>query len=318
MKILQIAGVIVAVHLVAFTFVFFTPGCQSATRNIPTPKEAVSNVPPNASAVVYPTKTPQIYPEGNTAPPAGTNSTSVVTPSNFETSSLGSMSSDYAATTTPATPAHKTEPNSTYIVQSGDNLWNIAKRNHRSVAEFTKTNNLRNNSALYPGQKLTIPGQPGASRTPAISTVATMSTKAKRKRPVKRNTVIVKPGECLSTIAKRCGVKVSTLTKANGLTNRSMVYAGQKLTILDENDIKTATKLVVPRKSPTKTRENTSAAITPESEKIPTISTVPAPAQNQTPHFNAVFPLTDQNLDSGLKGNASSEVPTVKAEEPNK
>src|SRR5579859_472535 len=37
MKILQIFGAVVAVHLLAFIFIFASPGCQSGPRNIPTP-----------------------------------------------------------------------------------------------------------------------------------------------------------------------------------------------------------------------------------------------------------------------------------------
>src|SRR5438045_4123447 len=41
MKILQIFGAVVAVHLLAFIFIFASPGCQSGPRNVPTPDATV-------------------------------------------------------------------------------------------------------------------------------------------------------------------------------------------------------------------------------------------------------------------------------------
>lgn len=44
-----------------------------------------------------------------------------------------------------------------YVVHSGDNLWNIAKRYGISAESIAKTNNLPNPDVLYPGQQLIIP-----------------------------------------------------------------------------------------------------------------------------------------------------------------
>ncbi len=42
---------------------------------------------------------------------------------------------------------------------------------------------------------------------------------------------VVRSGESLTIIAKRYGVTVSALAKANGLSNPNRIYAGQRLVI---------------------------------------------------------------------------------------
>ncbi len=45
----------------------------------------------------------------------------------------------------------------TYTIQAGDNLWDIAAKHDVTVAELKSTNNLKTNTPLKPGQKLKIP-----------------------------------------------------------------------------------------------------------------------------------------------------------------
>ena len=44
-----------------------------------------------------------------------------------------------------------------YVVQSGDNLWGIADKFDVTVSQLKSANNLKSNSRLMPGQKLRIP-----------------------------------------------------------------------------------------------------------------------------------------------------------------
>ena len=55
MKILQIFGAVVAIHLLAFIFIFASPGCQSSPRNVPTPDATVPTAaaPASDSGVSY-------------------------------------------------------------------------------------------------------------------------------------------------------------------------------------------------------------------------------------------------------------------------
>jgi len=45
----------------------------------------------------------------------------------------------------------------TYIIQSGDNLWDIAEKHDVTVAQLKSANSLKTNSRLIPGQKIKIP-----------------------------------------------------------------------------------------------------------------------------------------------------------------
>lgn len=94
---------------------------------------------------------------------------------------------------------------STYIVKSGDSLWNIAKRYGVSVDELKSYNNLTSN-LLSIGQVLKIPGM-----NPS-------------------NTYVVKSGDSLWKIANNYGVSVDELIALNNL-NSNLLSIGQVLLI---------------------------------------------------------------------------------------
>ena len=92
----------------------------------------------------------------------------------------------------------------TYIVQSGDTLYAIAKKNGISVDELKKYNNLNSNS-LSVGQVLKIPNK-------------------------SNNTYTVKKGDTLYNIAKSNNVSVDDLMSLNNLNNTNLSI-GQTLII---------------------------------------------------------------------------------------
>ncbi|MDM8518322.1 LysM peptidoglycan-binding domain-containing protein [Desulfobacterales bacterium HSG16] len=100
----------------------------------------------------------------------------------------------------------------TYVVKTGDSLWNIAKKYGTTPKQIKKRNKL-NNSRISAGQKLKI------------------SSKKSQKSKVhkKSKTYKVKNGDVPLTIAKRYKMPLNRLLKINRLTSRSKIYPGQKL-----------------------------------------------------------------------------------------
>ncbi len=113
----------------------------------------------------------------------------------------------------PAAPA-----GGTYTVQAGDTLSGIARTFKLSAADLAVANNLLNPSQIYPGQVLTIPGAPNAASAAYA--------------PREAGSIhIVQPGETLTGIASRYGISPWVVTQANNISNPSLVYSGQVLTI---------------------------------------------------------------------------------------
>ena len=293
MKILQIFGAVVAVHLLAFIFIFASPGCQSGPRNIPTP-DATLPAGGTATPVTFNVATPQPVDLG--PPPA-------VTP-------LASLSGHAAPTRpgsaaavaiTPAKPAAEVAPVSTYTVARGDSLWTIAKKNNLSVAELAKANNLGVGAALQPGKKLIIPGKIGAAPTTTdkprdlgtLTQGAPAAAKPANGEAVKHTVAV---GESLGGIARKYQVTVGELAAVNNITDPSKVRAGQQLII-------PGFKAVTPKGAATASKPAASKAAGTET-----------PATTAAPHFEIAPPPPGQDLDSGLK-DASTEVPTIKVEE---
>jgi murein DD-endopeptidase MepM/ murein hydrolase activator NlpD len=76
-----------------------------------------------------------------------------------------------------ATPASKpvaaaAAPSSVHVVNRGDTLMSIARRNQVPVAELARANNLDQSAKLSLGMKLTVPGTKSASVAPAAQPVA--------------------------------------------------------------------------------------------------------------------------------------------------
>jgi len=88
-----------------------------------------------------------------------------------------------AATTKSKAVAVTTATPSVHIVNRGDTMLSIARRNHVSIAELAKANNLDRSAKLKLGMKLTVPSAKTAAVTPAVqprvgaSTLALPATK---------------------------------------------------------------------------------------------------------------------------------------------
>ncbi|MEO5986231.1 MAG: LysM peptidoglycan-binding domain-containing protein [Candidatus Limnocylindria bacterium] len=107
------------------------------------------------------------------------------------------------------------------VVQSGDTLTSIAKRHDVEIGTLVKLNGLANPDRIYAGQRLrmTASATPPTAAPPPAPKAAAARVHA------------VRSGEHLTGIARRYGVSIASISQANGISNPSRIYAGQRLTI---------------------------------------------------------------------------------------
>jgi soluble lytic murein transglycosylase-like protein len=98
-----------------------------------------------------------------------------------------------------------------YTVKPGDTLSGIAARLGVSARELARTNGITDPDLVYAGRALALPGGKAAS-TPA-------------------RTYVVAEGDNLTTIARRHGVTVTDLARANDLDVRKLLRLGTRLAV---------------------------------------------------------------------------------------
>jgi membrane-bound lytic murein transglycosylase D len=113
-------------------------------------------------------------------------------------------------------PERRIAEGGTYVVQRNDTLWDIARSFGTSVDALAAANGLSRRDTIKPGQKLTIP----SARSTAVAASSTSGA----------TTYTVRRGDTLYDIARRFGVSVSDLRRANGLSG-SRIHPGDVLHI---------------------------------------------------------------------------------------
>lgn len=109
----------------------------------------------------------------------------------------------------------------TYVVKPGDTLSGIARRHGVSTADLLALNpQVTDPNLVRIGSSLTVPD--GAAAAAAPSPPATEAQTV-------RHTVA--KGETLSSIARRYGVSVTSITSRNGISNPNLLRVGATLTI---------------------------------------------------------------------------------------
>ncbi len=109
----------------------------------------------------------------------------------------------------------------TYGVQAGDTLYSIATRYGTTVAALMQANRLYS-YWIYVGQTLRVPGAPAPVVVPPPAVVPV---------PTQGLYYVVRPGDYLALIAARYGSTVYAIAIANGLSNPSFIWTGQRLFI---------------------------------------------------------------------------------------
>ncbi len=94
----------------------------------------------------------------------------------------------------------------TYVVQHGDTLSELAEAWHTDTSTIAQTNGFTNPNLLYVGQRLRVP----RSRTVSY---------------------VVQPGDTLSELAEAWHTDTSTIAQTNGFANPNLLYVGQRLQV---------------------------------------------------------------------------------------
>jgi len=108
-------------------------------------------------------------------------------------------------------------------VAQGETVEVIARRYGVPVSAILETNGFTNEGQIKPGQRLVIPHYVRAS--------AALPTPAARPAQVAEDVHIVEPGETLIGIARKHGVSLSTLARANNIQPYASVGIGERLVI---------------------------------------------------------------------------------------
>jgi len=125
-----------------------------------------------------------------------------------------------------------------YVVQKGDNLWNISIRFFGfgyNWTDISRENNMKNPNQLLVGQKLTIPNVP--AKKPLVEVAKIQTPKASEQitvNPITENTYTIVKGDNLWNISVRAyqdGFKWPEIAEVNKIANPSMIHPGNILTI---------------------------------------------------------------------------------------
>lgn len=112
---------------------------------------------------------------------------------------------------------------SSHKVESGDSLWNIARKYNTSVSNLKSLNNLKSDM-IFPNQVLKVNAK--ASTTPSKPSAPAPAPAPSS--PAK--TYTVKSGDTLIAIANRHSISLGELQKWNGISSH-LIYPGQKLSV---------------------------------------------------------------------------------------
>lgn len=132
-----------------------------------------------------------------------------------------------------------------HVVRSGETVASIAERYGASTAGILAANRLSSASKLQTGRTLMVPQGPAfdsaqADRIASLTTGWSVEDERDRSSSTARRTYRVRPGDTLSSIARRHGVSVAKLTQWNGLRNSHRIRVGQRLTIRGGSSSSTA------------------------------------------------------------------------------
>ena len=121
-----------------------------------------------------------------------------------------------------STQSGATAANGYYTVKAGDTLYGISRKFGMSLSQLVSVNGISASSLIVPGQTLRVAG--GKTTSTVVKTTATSSL-------TRGGNYLVQPGDTLYGIARRSGMSLNSLLTLNGLSQSSIIYPGQSLTV---------------------------------------------------------------------------------------
>jgi peptidoglycan DL-endopeptidase CwlO len=203
-----------------------------------------------------------------------------------------------------------------YTVVKNDTLWGLSKKYGVSVSDLKKANGVSGH-LIYVGQKLQIPTKSNkatktAKTSTSTSTVDTTST-----------THTVVKGDTLWSLAKKYGVSVSTLMKANNLSS-STILIGQSLnlragmTAYGVNGVTTGSSSTAASTNTASSTSTTASSQAPKAKKSTTTNTssnsntsTSANTQSQSTASNSSASTTTNTNTAASNANTTSSTNTA-------
>jgi murein DD-endopeptidase MepM/ murein hydrolase activator NlpD len=214
-------------------------GCENSARfnsnpfasNPPRPPEytgSIASRPSEARNVVarpLPAPSRPTTVAANTGVAYGDRGFGAYRPATRYSDTTGSIPTHRAPAPAPVPTGHWTWNGGTPVtVGYGETLETIARRNKVPASAIMETNGIRSAAAIRPGQRLVIPRY--------VSDVAAHERFSKP-APARtaENVHVVEPGESLIGIARRSGVSLTALARANNIQPYTKINIGDRLTI---------------------------------------------------------------------------------------
>ncbi|MFV4928966.1 LysM peptidoglycan-binding domain-containing protein [Lactobacillus delbrueckii] len=203
-----------------------------------------------------------------------------------------------------------------YTVVKNDTLWGLSKKYGVSVSDLKKANGVSGH-LIYVGQKLQIPTKSTkATKTAKISTsTSTVDTTSTTHTVVK--------GDTLWSLAKKYGVSVSTLMKANNLSS-STILIGQSLnlragmTTYGVNGVTTGSSSTAASTNTASSTSTTDSSQAPKAKKSTTTNTssnsntsTSANTQSQSTASNSSASTTTNTNTAASNANTTSSTNTA-------
>lgn len=180
-----------------------------------------------------------------------------------------------------------------YTVVKNDTLWGLSKKYGVSVSDLKKANGVSGH-LIYVGQKLQIPAKSTkavkaakATKTTSASTVDTTST-----------THTVVKGDTLWSLAKKYGVSVKALMKANNLSS-STILIGQSLNL--------RAGMTTYGVNGVTTGSSSTAASTNTASSTSTTASSQAPKAKKTTKAKSTTTNTSSNTNTSTSANTQSQ-----------